>query len=198
MGRACVFISSRDGKGGHHEAAGRRKRDPPKVLDVARKYEPFEARTLSRPAVDRLSHCSGLEISARHPCMIPVNDTKHKFIPLVTGPYTESMPRLSPDGHWLMYQSNETGRFEVYVRPFPNNGAHVQVSDNGGTEALWARDGHALFYRGPSNEIIKVDVNTAGVISLGKHAIVMTGDYLTDSSHPNWDIAPGMGACPSC
>jgi serine/threonine-protein kinase len=68
--------------------------------------------------------------------------------PLVTGPNTESLPRLSADGKWLAYQSNESGRFEIYVRPFPGNGARVQVSDVGGTEAIWGRDGRSLYYRG--------------------------------------------------
>ena len=55
-------------------------------------------------------------------------------------------PRLSPDGHWLAYESYETGRFEVYVRPFPGPGGRVQISTNGGKFPLWSRDGHRVYF----------------------------------------------------
>jgi serine/threonine-protein kinase len=112
------------------------------------------------------------------------------LVPLVTGPNTESLPRVSPNGRWLAYQSNETGRFEIYVRPFPGSGARVQVSDSGGTEAIWGRDGRSLYYRGAVGEVMHVDVTTAGAFSIGTRRVMLTGDYLTDSSHPNWDVAP--------
>ena len=108
----------------------------------------------------------------------------------VTGPNTESLPRLSPDGKWLAYQSNESGRFDIYVRPFPGSGARVQVSDLGGTEAIWGRDGRSLYYRGPLGEVVHVDVTTGASFSIGTRKTARTGDYLTDSSHPNWDVAP--------
>jgi Tol biopolymer transport system component len=110
--------------------------------------------------------------------------------PLVTGPNTESLPRLSPNGKWLAYQSNESGRFEIYVRPFPGTGARVQVSDSAGTEAIWGRDGRSLYYRGPVGEVVRVDVTTGNEFSIGERRVVHPGDYLTDSSHPNWDVAP--------
>ena len=110
--------------------------------------------------------------------------------PLVMGPHTESLPRLSPDGKWLAYQSNETGRFEIYVRPFPATGARAPVSDNGGTEVIWGRDGRSLYYRGPLGEVVRVNVTTGASFSIGARQVMMTGDYLTDSSHPNWDVAP--------
>ena len=113
-----------------------------------------------------------------------------KATPIVTGPTTESLPRLSHDGKWLAYQSNESGRFEIYVRPFPGSGARVQVSDAGGTEAIWGRDGRSLYYRGPLNEVVHVDVTTGATFSIGARKTVLTGDYLSDSSHPNWDVAP--------
>jgi serine/threonine-protein kinase len=57
-------------------------------------------------------------------------------------PFSELASMFSPDGRWLAYASNETGRFEVYVRPFPDvNGGHWQVSTGGGTRPLWARNG---------------------------------------------------------
>jgi serine/threonine-protein kinase len=110
--------------------------------------------------------------------------------PMVTAPSTESLPRLSSDGKWLAYQSNESGRFDIYVRPFPGSGARVQVSDLGGTEPIWGRDGRSLYYRGPLGEVIHVDVTTGASFSIGARRTVLTGEYLMDSSHPNWDVAP--------
>ena len=76
------------------------------------------------------------------------------------------------------------------MRPFPGSGARVQVSDLGGTEPIWGRDGRSLYYRGPVAEVIRVDVTTGASFSIGAREVMLTGDYLTDSSHPNWDVAP--------
>jgi len=127
--------------------------------------------------------------SSRDIFAVPMTGEK-KVMPLVVGPETESLPRLSPDGKWLVYQSNESGRFEIYVRPFPESGARIQVSDNGGTEPIWGRSGKSLYYRGLLGEIVEVDVTTAESFSIGARKVVLTGDYLTDSSHPNYDVSP--------
>src|SRR5262249_33976650 len=54
-------------------------------------------------------------------------------------PFSETNPQVSPDGHWLAYHSNESGRSEVYVQPFPAGGAKVQISTQGGAQPKWAR-----------------------------------------------------------
>ena len=56
-------------------------------------------------------------------------------------------PRFSPDARWLAYVSDESGGYEVYVRPYPGPGGKVQVSTGGGQHPLWSRDGKELFYR---------------------------------------------------
>ena len=66
---------------------------------------------------------------------------------LATSGFDESAPALSPDGKWLAYASDETGRTEVYIRPFPNvDDGKWQVSSNGGQAPLWAHSGRELFY----------------------------------------------------
>jgi Tol biopolymer transport system component/predicted Ser/Thr protein kinase len=64
----------------------------------------------------------------------------------VRSPFTESEPRFSPDGRYVAYMSNESGRFEVYVRPFPAGDGKWAVSTNGGTLPRWSRRGDELFY----------------------------------------------------
>lgn len=67
--------------------------------------------------------------------------------PLVASPFDEAAPALSPDGRWLAYHSDETGRREVFVRPFPDVGSgKFQISDGGGRGAVWAHGGNAIFY----------------------------------------------------
>lgn len=66
---------------------------------------------------------------------------------LTAGLGEPSTPALSPDGRWLAYQSDESGRNEVYVRSWPGLGNKTQVSQSGGTEPAWSRDGRELFYR---------------------------------------------------
>ena len=120
---------------------------------------------------------------------VPLTGTK-TVVPIVTGPFTESQPRLSPDGKWLAYQSSESGRFEIYVRPFPQSGARVQVSDNGGSEPIWARSGRSLFYRNTDGEVIGVGVSTGSAFSIGTRSTVLKGDFLTDAGHANYDVGP--------
>ncbi len=62
-------------------------------------------------------------------------------------PSYESTPQFSPDGHWIAYISPESGRNEVYVRPYPGPGGKYQISTEGGTETMWNPKGRELFYR---------------------------------------------------
>jgi hypothetical protein len=67
--------------------------------------------------------------------------------PLIETMFSELNAELAPAGQWLAYQSNESGRFEVYVRPFPKvDAGKWQVSTDGGRVPLWSRDGQELFY----------------------------------------------------
>ncbi len=74
-----------------------------------------------------------------------VEEAEHEIV--VDTPTLEIGPRLSADGRWLAYQSGESGRPEIYVRPFPAPGGKWQISTQGGAEARWSRQGMELFYR---------------------------------------------------
>jgi len=75
-------------------------------------------------------------------------------VPFAAGDANEVAPRFSPDGRWLAYASNESGRYEVYARPFPGPGGRVQLSDAGGGQPVWSADGRRLFYRGESGLVV--------------------------------------------
>ena len=72
--------------------------------------------------------------------------------------FNETRATFSPDGRWIAYQSDESGRLEVYIRPFPGPGGKWQVSTNGGSRPRWRRDGKELFYLGLDNKIMAADI----------------------------------------
>ena len=74
----------------------------------------------------------------------------------------ETLARFSPDGRWVAYQSNESGRDEIYVQSFPGPGRRTQISTAGGTLPKWPRDGRSLFYLDSSNRVTSVDVVPRG------------------------------------
>jgi Tol biopolymer transport system component len=118
-------------------------------------------------------------------------DGDRKPVLLVGGPAHESHPRLSPDGKWLAYQSNESGPFEIYVRPFPGNGARVQVSNKGGQEPLWSRSGNTIFYRTLDGGIESAIVTPGTPFVVGeRRAVLSASDYLSDVTHASYDIWP--------
>ena len=83
-------------------------------------------------------------------------------LPLVATPASETSPALSPDGRWLAYTSNETGSYEVYVRPFPGADAgQFQVSIGGGVAPMWAHSGRELFFLGFDQRLNVAQIETA-------------------------------------
>jgi serine/threonine-protein kinase len=90
---------------------------------------------------------------------LSVEDGKARAV--LSAPFTERAPRLSPDGRWIAYTSNESGREEVYVRPYPTLGSRSLISSDGGSLAVWSRDGREIFFRRGS-EVYVVKVLAAG------------------------------------
>ncbi len=82
--------------------------------------------------------------------------------PFVNSTFTEAEPAFSPDGRWLAYTSNESGGFEVYVRPFPGPGGKWQISTGGGIIPKWSSNGKELFYRTVDSKIMVVPYTASG------------------------------------
>ena len=86
-------------------------------------------------------------------------DGTRRVTPLVQSPFNERNGSVSPDGRWLAYEANDSGRVEIYVRPFPDvNSGHWQVSTNGGTRPIWARSGQELIYVSQTGALMGVGV----------------------------------------
>jgi serine/threonine-protein kinase len=109
-------------------------------------------------------------------------------------PANEYNPTVSPDGRWLAYQSDESGRFEIYVRPFPAlDAGKWQVSTNGGTRPRWRRDGSELFYFNggtASGEIVAVPIDAGETFSWQSPVPLFRGDYLAvqQSGRGTYDV----------
>jgi serine/threonine-protein kinase len=110
--------------------------------------------------------------------------------------FREAWPAFSPDGRWLAYGSNETGRFEVYVRPFPAGEPLRRVSTAGGAAPLCSPDGRQLFFRTYSKEVsalemMVVDVATDGSFTRGQPRTLFHGrDFRGTIPVRSYDISP--------
>jgi len=111
-------------------------------------------------------------------------------VALVVSQFDDRSPALSPDERWLAYISDESGRYEVYVRPFPGAGtAKWQVSTAGGFTPRWAPDGRTLYYRSAAGEMIAVDLPPSSTFVPGERRVLFQlTDIVGDES--SWDVTP--------
>jgi Tol biopolymer transport system component len=93
--------------------------------------------------------------------VLPMTGDRKPF-PFPSTPFNEVQGVFSPDGKWVAYQSNESGRFEVYVRPFPGPGGQWQVSTGGGISPRWQADGEELYYVARDNKLMGVAASAQG------------------------------------
>jgi eukaryotic-like serine/threonine-protein kinase len=85
-----------------------------------------------------------------------------KPFPVVQNTFEAQFPVISPDSKWMVYQTNESGRREIYITAFPAGGAKWQVSTSGSTWPKWRKDGKELFFLDPSDKMMAVDVSASG------------------------------------
>jgi Tol biopolymer transport system component len=107
--------------------------------------------------------------------------------PFLKTRFHEWFPRFSPDGRWLAYVSNESGRDEVYVQPFPGPGRRWQISTEGGTAPVWARSGRELFYRN-GRQLMSVEVATQPGFSATHPRSLFEGQYRIFRT--DYDVSP--------
>ena len=104
-------------------------------------------------------------------------DSKSReFRPYVQTESLECGGDVSPDGRWVVYVSNDSGRFEVYIRPFVGSGSRVQVSVDGGTEPVWARSGKELFYKN-RNKLMAAQLRSEPVMEVTGRSVLFEAPF---------------------
>jgi eukaryotic-like serine/threonine-protein kinase len=117
---------------------------------------------------------------------------KGKVTPLVRTSFNEVNPDVSADGKWLAYQSDESGQYEVYVRPLSDvdNGGKWLVSNGGGTRPRWSRDGRELFYLVEPGRLMSVPIQPGPTFTFGNPRMLFDGPYLAPQVARTYDVAP--------
>jgi serine/threonine-protein kinase len=109
-------------------------------------------------------------------------------------PFEETLPRFSPDGRWLAYTSNESGRHQAYVEPYPRTGKRWPISAGSGREPIWARDGRTIYYRNLlGDQLFSIAVSLTPVFTAGRPSLVFEGPYEQRplaGSAANYDVSP--------
>ena len=111
--------------------------------------------------------------------------------PFVNSAFNEAAPVFSPDGRWLAYASNESGSFEVYVRPFPSGEGKWQISTGGGLFSKWSHNGKELFYRTKDSKIMMVTYTASGdSFRADKPQLWSPGQFTDRGGAYNFDLHP--------
>jgi serine/threonine protein kinase len=119
-------------------------------------------------------------------------------LPVAHSNFDEMAGQFSPDGRWIAYQSNASGRLEVYVTPFPRRGRQEQVSSAGGSQPRWAPDGRTLFYVAADRRMMSVPLDPAGQTLNPKSPVPLFATHLASGtnvppavgSRAQYDVAP--------
>ena len=184
-GRRVLFTSSRDGKTGIWwqpiDGSG-----PAEQL-LAAAADPVREGVIT-PDGRTLIYRVDARATKRDIWMRPL-DAKQPSTPLLQTASDEKQPRVSPDGRWMLYMSDESGREEVYVRSLQPNGGRAMVSVNGGSEPLWAPDGRHAYYRS-TDQVWEATLSLAAAPQITARRVLFRGAYATDQFHANYDIAP--------
>ncbi|MFI5214648.1 MAG: hypothetical protein ACHQU8_08935, partial [Gemmatimonadales bacterium] len=109
--------------------------------------------------------------------------------PYLQTAFNETAPEISPDGHWIVYVSDESGRSEVYVRTFPEPAGRWQISVNGGSEPRWGHSGRELFYRS-GDSLLSVAVTTRPTFTVGQRKVLFVRSYFGVAAHAHYDVSP--------
>ena len=108
--------------------------------------------------------------------VLPMDGDRKPFL-VARSNFNETLGRFSPDGRWIAYLSDESGRIEVYVQSFPQASERWQISINGGLDPEWRGDGRELFYLAPDDRLMAVPIRFNGnssTIDIGKPIALFT------------------------
>ena len=119
--------------------------------------------------------------------MLRISDRKAQ--PFLRTQFDEAVPQFSPDGRWLAYISNETGRHEIYVQSYPGPGGKWQISTEGGAEPVWNPNGRELFYRS-GDKMMAVEITAQPGFAASTPRMLFQGRYVqAPFPSSNYDVS---------
>jgi eukaryotic-like serine/threonine-protein kinase len=156
-GSLIAFVSDREGTGNLYvKSANSAGKEELLLKTTERKFLHDWSRDGKFIAYSSLNTSTNIDLWA-----LPMTGDKKPF-PLLQSPFVEDHARFSPDGYFIAYSSNETGRYEVYVQTFPPSGGKWVISRDGGAQPRWRRDGKEIFFIAPDRKLMAADVKLAG------------------------------------
>jgi serine/threonine-protein kinase len=189
-GQFLFFTSRRSGKRNIYRVKADASQEAELLLDLEVIRGPYSISSdgsllfFGRPGADAKGDVWVLPLETKDPSPAPSSDP----IPFLETPHTEILASVSPDGRWVAYTSDETGGWEVYVRPYPGPGAKVRVSPDGGEEPMWLPNGQALIYRFGS-QWFEVDVTLSDTFEASQPRLLFEGSFLNVTNY-SYDISP--------
>ncbi len=161
-GTQIVFSSTRDEKRGLYRKAASGVGPAELLLEVE---DGANANSFSSDGRFLLYNTRGVDTSWDI-WALPLDGSAEPF-PVLKSEFAEVRPNFSPDGKWFSYGSNESGRFELYVRQFPGPGGQWQVSTDGGSESVWNEAGREIFFLDVGGNLSVVPVETGATFTAG-------------------------------
>ena len=195
--KRLYFRSNRAGVVEIYSAAIENPRDVTPVVtfsdqrELLRKVTPGYLLAVARDisADGRFLISSGIGGTSFDVWVFPIDDPKKGFT-FQALPSSEIHPSLSPDGRWLAYASDETGRYEVYVQSFPVPGRRVQISPGGGSEPRWRGDGKELFFISADSKMMAVPIHSGATLVAGNAKVLFNTRTLPPSVYrTNYDVS---------
>jgi serine/threonine-protein kinase len=172
-GRRLVFTSARDGVGSLFWQAADGTGIPERLTESSNYQRPSAV----LPDGKRVLFWEAPRKTATDVMMLTLEKDR-RVQPLIQGPLVDRNAEVSPDGHWLAYESNDSGQPQVFVRPFPDvDREKIQVSTAGGMQPLWARNGLELFYIAPGDVLMSVPVKLGTTWTAGTPTRLIQAPY---------------------
>ncbi len=188
-GQQLIFSSDRNRRpqdmyrkavgGGNEEALLTRPTDQPKSFPEFAFDTSPDRRWLIYAADNTLEKQSGWDLF-----LLPLQGERTPQ-PFLGTQFDEIQPAFSPDSRWLAYASNETGRWEIYVLPYPGPGPRAQISTDGGLQPLWSPSGRELFYRN-GDQMMAVEISAPPAFSASAPRQLFEGRYVQGGMNPGW------------
>jgi serine/threonine-protein kinase len=183
--RSVLFVSDRSGKGLVYRMPIDGSAQPELVYDHPRGVDEAASSAGDEWAIVRVGSGGGRDIYGRRA-------GTDELVPLIATEAEEFSPAPSPDGRWLAYGSDETGKSEVYVRPFPGtSGGRWKVSLDGGTEPVWSNDGRELYYRSGAGDLMAAEIAPGPEFRIVvRRRLFRIREYVSDTRNRAYSIGP--------